>query len=550
VTEGEEGAELYVVTFGSVRLYSRANGIDVVLHEQNSFGELSLLSAEPLRRRATATALSFVSASTLSRDDFMEILKLFDDNTDRKQVLLNVVLRLSYEMKLEDLHGIGVEPEMLAQLVKSTLHGIFDQFDADNSGALSKSELETMMGATLSMSPANMNKVLVQMHGEDISFDTFFCIIAGKDIYSLAKQRSAGLRKTLQLATGGMATVTKAATQRHTGATHPRMPVQPVTKSKILNAVEQLLGNWTADVEAQLVDIGNQLLETGRRQGARMNGSITGPQDSKASGTTSLQTGTRSTLGQFTAGLNGDALAMSGIETLSKYLPENNPELMAALATDGVRHVLARYQHFLAGAPEADTAQPGSADSSGRVWQRRLTPDMSTELLEKRAPRSEQRTSQLIERSLEQLEMLERTHDPRFTSMESLPEMLERTHDPRFTSMESLPSPVPTEPSSPSRPLYADLSPTSSSDVSASSSLQVAEHSVEQKNDFPDPGLGLETLIRDTGPTASEPPGTSAVTSDAPLQRASTRTNLVGLSQSQRQLLQELSSLESSDDDK
>jgi len=77
--QGEIGDFLYVVRKGSVKI-SRMNsdGDDVVqnyIAAGNYLGEMALLSAEPMARTATATAVVPCETVTLAKEDFLEILR-------------------------------------------------------------------------------------------------------------------------------------------------------------------------------------------------------------------------------------------------------------------------------------------------------------------------------------------------------------------------------------------------------------------------------------------------------------------------------------------
>jgi ferredoxin-NADP reductase/CRP-like cAMP-binding protein len=77
--EGEIGSCLYVILSGSVRVYSYdKDGIEIVLarlEEGDYFGEQALLSAKPLRRNASALALSDTTLLSFSYTVFQRQLK-------------------------------------------------------------------------------------------------------------------------------------------------------------------------------------------------------------------------------------------------------------------------------------------------------------------------------------------------------------------------------------------------------------------------------------------------------------------------------------------
>jgi Ca2+-binding EF-hand superfamily protein len=179
--EGDLADKLHTILNGSVKI--KGATFEKLVSEATTLGEMCLLTSKPQTRTATVTATTFVNAATLSKETFNQVMFRFEE--DRAQVIMNVVLRLDYVLTVNDLGDMGIEPILLAQMIKNALSKIFVEFDKDHSGALSKAELEVMMGAELCMSPKNMQKVLNHMQGQEMVFNEFFRVVAGDALYEL-----------------------------------------------------------------------------------------------------------------------------------------------------------------------------------------------------------------------------------------------------------------------------------------------------------------------------------------------------------------------------
>ena len=179
--EGDLADKLITILNGNVRI--KGQNFEKLVSEATTLGELCLLTSKPQTRTATVTAATFVNAATLSKETFNQIMTRFED--DRAQVVMNVVLRLDYVLTVNDLVDMGMVPVLLAKRIETALRKIFVDFDKDGSGALSKAELEVMMGAELCMSPKNMQKVVNHMQGDEMMFSEFFRVVAGDALYEL-----------------------------------------------------------------------------------------------------------------------------------------------------------------------------------------------------------------------------------------------------------------------------------------------------------------------------------------------------------------------------
>lgn len=164
--EGDEGATLYIVLKGAVKIFIPSlDGREVVLAVHRKYdllGEMSLLDEFP--RSASATTIEDTEAVSLSRHDFLSVL---DRHPEAQRAIIDVlVARLrATNQSIQDAYLLDV-PGRLARRLLSIAEEHGDETDdgIDIGLRVSQQELANMIGA----SRVAVNKQLQQWRKQNV----------------------------------------------------------------------------------------------------------------------------------------------------------------------------------------------------------------------------------------------------------------------------------------------------------------------------------------------------------------------------------------------
>lgn len=164
--EGDEGATLYIILNGAVKIFIPAtDGREVVLavlRKRDLLGEMSLLDDKP--RSASATTIEPTEAVSLSRNDFLKVLGKYPDA--QRAIIEVLVDRLrSTNQSIQDAYLLDVPGRLARRLINiAEEHGEETEAGIDIGLRVSQQELANMIGA----SRVAVNKQLQQWRKQDI----------------------------------------------------------------------------------------------------------------------------------------------------------------------------------------------------------------------------------------------------------------------------------------------------------------------------------------------------------------------------------------------
>ena len=148
--EGDEGATLYVILNGAVKVFIPAlDGREVVLAVHRKYdllGEMSLLDDHP--RSASATTIEDTEAMSLSRSDFLSVL---DRYPQAQRAIIDVlVARLrATNQSIQDAYLLDVPGRLARRLLTiADEHGEVTEQGLDIGLKVSQQELANMIGAS------------------------------------------------------------------------------------------------------------------------------------------------------------------------------------------------------------------------------------------------------------------------------------------------------------------------------------------------------------------------------------------------------------------
>ena len=148
--EGDEGATLYIILKGAVKIFIPAlDGREVVLAVHRKYdllGEMSLLDDEP--RSASATTIEDTEAVSLSRQDFQSVL---DRHPAAQRAIIDVlVTRLrATNQSIQDAYLLDVPGRLARRLLAiADEHGEETEQGIDIGLRVSQQELANMIGAS------------------------------------------------------------------------------------------------------------------------------------------------------------------------------------------------------------------------------------------------------------------------------------------------------------------------------------------------------------------------------------------------------------------
>jgi len=164
--EGDEGATLYIVLNGAVKIFIPSlDGREVVLAVHRKYdllGEMSLLDDHP--RSASATTIEDTEAVSLSRHDFLSVL---DRHPEAQRAIIDVlVARLrATNQSIQDAYLLDVPGRLARRLLTiAEEHGEETDEGVDIGLRVSQQELANMIGA----SRVAVNKQLQQWRKQGI----------------------------------------------------------------------------------------------------------------------------------------------------------------------------------------------------------------------------------------------------------------------------------------------------------------------------------------------------------------------------------------------
>ena len=164
--EGDEGATLYIVLNGAVKIFIPSlDGREVVLAVHRRYdllGEMSLLDDHP--RSASATTIEDTEAVSLSRHDFLSVL---DRHPEAQRAIIDVlVARLrATNQSIQDAYLLDVPGRLARRLLTiADEHGEKTDEGVDIGLRVSQQELANMIGA----SRVAVNKQLQQWRKQQI----------------------------------------------------------------------------------------------------------------------------------------------------------------------------------------------------------------------------------------------------------------------------------------------------------------------------------------------------------------------------------------------
>ena len=142
--QGDPGHVLHVVIEGRVKVVLEA--VLTVLGPGDVHGEMALLDGEP--RSATVVALEQVVSATLSREDFMDLLKRSPGAMEGVLAgLAQMIRRLSSEVG--DLMFLDLQGRLAKKLLElAETHGKDDGTGVEIQATLTQEDLAGMIGAT------------------------------------------------------------------------------------------------------------------------------------------------------------------------------------------------------------------------------------------------------------------------------------------------------------------------------------------------------------------------------------------------------------------
>ena len=164
--EGDEGATLYIVLKGAVKIFVPSlDGREVVLAVHRKYdllGEMSLLDEHP--RSASATTIEDTEAVSLSRHDFLAVL---DKHPEAQRAIIDVlVARLrATNQSIQDAYLLDVPGRLARRLLTiAEEHGERTEEGIDIGLRVSQQELANMIGA----SRVAVNKQLQQWRKQNV----------------------------------------------------------------------------------------------------------------------------------------------------------------------------------------------------------------------------------------------------------------------------------------------------------------------------------------------------------------------------------------------
>ncbi len=164
--EGDEGATLYIVLSGAVKIFIPSlDGREVVLAVHRKYdllGEMSLLDDEP--RSASATTIEDTEAVSLSRLDFLSVL---DRHPEAQRAIIDVLVsRLrATNQSIQDAYLLDVPGRLARRLLAiADEHGEPTEDGVEIGLRISQQELANMIGA----SRVAVNKQLQQWRKSEI----------------------------------------------------------------------------------------------------------------------------------------------------------------------------------------------------------------------------------------------------------------------------------------------------------------------------------------------------------------------------------------------
>jgi CRP/FNR family cyclic AMP-dependent transcriptional regulator len=148
--EGDEGATLYIILKGAVKIFIPSlDGREVVLAVHRKYdllGEMSLLDSQP--RSASATTIEDTEAVSLSRHDFLQVL---ERHPEAQRAIIDVlVARLrATNQSIQDAYLLDVPGRLARRLLTiAAEHGEETDEGIDIGLRVSQQELANMIGAS------------------------------------------------------------------------------------------------------------------------------------------------------------------------------------------------------------------------------------------------------------------------------------------------------------------------------------------------------------------------------------------------------------------
>ncbi len=148
--EGDEGATLYIVIKGAVKIFIPViDGREVVLAVHRKYdllGEMSLLDGHP--RSASATTIEDTEAVSLSREDFLSVLRKYPEA--QRAIIDVLVARLrATNQSIQDAYSLDVPGRLARRLLTiADEHGQQTDTGLDIGLRVSQQELANMIGAS------------------------------------------------------------------------------------------------------------------------------------------------------------------------------------------------------------------------------------------------------------------------------------------------------------------------------------------------------------------------------------------------------------------
>ncbi len=148
--EGDEGASLYIILSGAVKVFIPAlDGREVVLavlRRYDLLGEMSLLDSVP--RSASATTIENTEMVSLSRRDFLSVLSR---HPDAQRAIIDVLVKRlrATNQSIQDAYLLDVPGRLARRLLTiAEEHGVQTDEGTDIGLRVSQQELANMIGAS------------------------------------------------------------------------------------------------------------------------------------------------------------------------------------------------------------------------------------------------------------------------------------------------------------------------------------------------------------------------------------------------------------------